>query len=155
VAKLGLTNGLAADEGKVGHNLDQSSSVQCVVSEASPTDLRNIPPGAATIDDLLGKDADRKDQARKASPVLDVDAGDPPFLIIHGNKDPIVAYSQAVEFEQALRSAGVPVLFQTVDGGGHGDFGAAWPAVNERIRLFLERNLYNPSTDVPTDMLKK
>jgi acetyl esterase/lipase len=155
-AKLGLTNGVAADEGRVGRNLGQSSRVQCVVSEASPTDLRAIPIGTPNIDPLLGVSAaDRSDRARSASPIVDVDAGDPPFLIIHGNKDPVVSYQQAVEFDAALRAVGVPVLFQTVDGGGHGDFASAWPAVNERIRLFLERNLYDPSTQVPTDMLKR
>lgn len=154
VAKLGLTNGVAASEGKVGPNLGQSSQVKCVVSEASPTDLRPIPAGTATIDALLGAGANRADVARSASPVLDVSAGDPPFLIIHGNKDPFVPYQQAVDLDAALRKAGVPVLFQTIDGGGHGGFTGLWPAINERIRLFLERNLYDPSTQVPTDTLK-
>lgn len=152
VAKLGL----AADDAsaaKAGPYRDQSSRVRCVVSEASPTDLRNIPPGVTTLDQFLGGGDERADHARSASPVVDIDAGDPPFLIIHGNKDPIVPYQQAVEFDAALRKAGVPALFQTVDGGGHGGFGSAWPAINERIRLFLERELYDPTIKVPTDML--
>ncbi|MFT3723352.1 MAG: alpha/beta hydrolase fold domain-containing protein [Hyphomonadaceae bacterium] len=153
-AKLGLTNGVAADEGKVGHYLDQSSAVKCVVSESSPTDLRLAPVGTPNIDPLLGSEGDRAELARRASPVLDVSAGDPPFLIIHGNKDPFVPFQQAVEFEAALRAAGVPVLFQTIDGGGHGGFTGLWPKINERIRLFLDRNLYDPATQVPTDTLK-
>lgn len=149
VAKLGLADG----DGAAGPNPGRSSRVRCVVSEASPTDLRDIPAGVPTIDQFLGTGEGRADRARDASPIVDVGPGDPPFLIIHGNKDPIVPYRQAVEFEAALRKAGVPVLFQTVDGGGHGGFGPAWPAVNERIRLFLERELYDPSIAVPTDML--
>jgi acetyl esterase/lipase len=153
VAKLGLTNGIAENEGKVGHNLAQSSAVNCVVSEASPTDMRPVPAGTPGIDAFLAG-PDRAEAGRSASPILDVKAGAPPFLIIHGNKDPIVPYQLAVEFDAALRAAGVRVFFQTVDGGGHGGFTKVWPAINERIRLFLERNLYDPSTQVPTDTLK-
>jgi acetyl esterase/lipase len=154
VSKLGLTNGVAENEGKVGRNLRQSSEVKCVISEASPTDMRPVPAGAPGMDALLGAGPDRVIATRSASPVLDISAGDPPFLIIHGNKDPIVPYQQAMEFEAALRAAGVPVLFQTVDGGGHGGFTGLWPVINDRIRLFLERNLYDPSTQVPTDTLR-
>ena len=64
-------------------------------------------------------------------------------------------YQESVRLDAALRAAGVPVLFQTVEGGGHGDFGAASPAVEERIRLFLERTFYDPKTEVPTDPLTK
>lgn len=152
VDKLGLTNEDPASEGTIGPNLDQSSKVSCVVSEASPTDLRAIPAGVPAIDQFFGGNGEgRADVARNASPVLDVDSSDPPFLIIHGDKDPLVPYQQAVEFDAALRKAGVPVWFQTVRGGSHGGFGAVWPIVNERIRLFLERHLYDKSTEVPTD----
>ena len=33
--------------------------------------------------------------------------------------------------------------------------GKALPVVTERMRLFLERNFYDPSTPVPTDTLSR
>jgi acetyl esterase/lipase len=157
--KVGLTNGVAAAEGKVGPNLKQSSRVQCVIDELGPMDLRSSgPAGAANpITQLLGgTSTDKPELARNASPILDVHAKAPPFLIIAGNKDPFVPYQQSVALDEALRKAGAPVvLFQTVDGGGHGDFGAARTVVEDRMRLFLEQNFYDHSTQVPTDTLHR
>ena len=156
--KVGLTNGVPANEGKLGPSLRQSSRVQCVIDELGPVDLRNSGPASPSnpITQLLGgASADKPDLARSASPILDVNPKAPPFLIIAGNKDPFVPYQQSVALADALGKAGAPVLFQTVDGGGHGDFGAAWPAVEDRMRLFLERNFYDPSTQVPTETLSK
>lgn len=142
---------------KVGLTGAAATRVQCVIDELGPMDLRNTGAGASNpvVQLLGGASAEKPDLARDASPILDVHAKAPPFLIIAGNKDPFVPYQQSVELDEALRKAGAPVLFQTVDGGGHGDFGRAWPAVEERIRLFLERNFYDHATEVPTDTLSK
>ncbi len=156
--KVGLTNGVAAAEGKLGPNLRQSSRVQCVIDYLGPMDLRNSGSGAANpiVQLLGGTSAEKPELARSASPILDVSSAAPPFLIIAGNKDPFVSYQQSVALNDALRKAGAPlVLFQTVDGGGHGDFGAAGPGVEERIRLFLERNFYDHSIQVPTETLSR
>jgi acetyl esterase/lipase len=158
-AKLGLSNGVATGGGKITTNPRQSTRVLCVIDELGPMDLRNSGSGSGPpnpIDLLLGgKAANKPALANNASPILDVDAKDPPFLIVAGNKDPFVPYQQSVALDEALRKAGVPVLFQTVDGGGHGDFGAARPVVEERMRLFLERMFYDHATPVPTDTLKR
>jgi len=156
--KVGLTNGVAAAEGKLGPNLRQSSQVQCVIDELGPMDLRSSGAGASNpiVQLLGGTSAEKPDLARSASPILDVNAKAPPFLIIAGNKDPFVPYQQSVALNDALRKAGArEVLFQTVDGGGHGDFGAARPVVEDRMRLFLERNFYDHSTQAPTDTLSR
>jgi acetyl esterase/lipase len=155
--KVGLTNGVAAAEGKLGPNLRQSSRVQCVIDELGPMDLRNSGAGATNpiVQLLGGTSTEKPDLARDASPILDAHAKAPPTLIIAGNKDPFVPYQQSVALDEALRKAGAPVLFQTVDGGGHGDFGKARPAVEERIRLFLEQNFYDHSTSVPTETLNR
>lgn len=155
--KVGLTNGVAAAEGKLGPNLKQSSRVQCVIDELGPMDLRNSGSGASNpIVQLLGGTSTEKPAlARDASPILDVHAKAPPFLIIAGNKDPFVPYQQSVALDEALRKVGAPVLFQTVDGGGHGDFGKARPVVEQRMMLFLEHNFYDHSTEVPTDTLSR
>jgi hypothetical protein len=118
--KLGLSNGVSTSSAKPRPYPHQSTRVLCVIDELGPMDLRNSGTGSNAITQLLGGTSiEHPDQARSASPILDVDAKDPPFLIIAGNKDPFVPYQQSVDLDTALRQAGVPVLFQTVDGGGH------------------------------------
>lgn len=149
VAALGLNNSEAA------------SKVQCVIDMFGPADLEHFDVGPPTgqpspVELLLGgKVADKAAAAHDASPIAHVDAKDPPFLIIHGTRDPLVNYQESVKLAEALRGTGVPVLFQTVEGGGHGDFGAAQGEVAKRIRAFLERNFYDPATPVPTDTLTR
>lgn len=159
VGLLGTSGGIAAVEGRLGTHLRQSSRVQCVIDIMGPADLANLDRAsgpASPINLMLGGSASEKpDVARQASPVSFVDRSDPPFLLIHGTADPVVSYQESVKFDAALRGAGVPVLFQTVEGGGHGDFGAALPQVFERQRLFLERVFYDPAIVVPIDPLKK
>lgn len=62
----------------------------------------------------------RPDLAKWASPATYVDRGDPPVLIIHGDKDPIVHYYLGPLFYNVLRLAGVRTRLVTVAGGGHG-----------------------------------
>jgi len=161
VAQLGLTNGDAAAEGKLGKHLNQSSKVQCVIDLLGPSDLRTVAvasagSGPSAVDQLLGGTPAQKPQlAADASPITHVDKNDPSFLIVHGTADPVVSYRQSVELDKALRQAGVPVIFQTVEGGGHGDFGAAQAEVERRIRAFLEKSLYDPSITVPADTLRR
>lgn len=161
VGELGLTGGVASTEGTLGRYRNQSSRVQCVVDMMGPADLVHMdregtsaePSGLELL--LGGRVADKPEVARNASPILFADPSDPPFLLIHGTKDPTVNYQESVKLAAALRAAGVPVLFQTVEGGGHGMFGNAAPAVAERTRLFFEQNLYDKTIQVPTDTLQK
>lgn len=159
VGELGTTGGVASVEGTLGGYRRQSSRVQCVVDMMGPADLVNLDRvggGNSPIVLMLGGTAAEKPElARNASPIAFVDRSDPPFLLIHGSKDPTVPYTESVKMEAALRAAGVPVLFQTVEGGGHGDFGTALPAVAERTRLFFEKMFYDPKIEVPTDTLKR
>ena len=48
--------------------------------------------------------------------------GLPPILIIHGDADPTVPYTQAVRLHQALDKAGVQNQLLTIPGGKHGGF---------------------------------
>ena len=49
----------------------------------------------------------------------DVDAFTPPFYIIHGTADSIVPVSQAESLAAALGAAGIPHVFEAVEGGEH------------------------------------
>jgi acetyl esterase/lipase len=159
VAMLGTTNGESAVEGELGEHREMSSDVQCVVDFFGPTDLRgaealNRLGQPSMVTQLLGAPAaERPELAAQASPVTHVDAGDVPFLIVHGTLDPLVNYSESVALDAALRQAGVRVFFQTIDGGGHGDFAANLPMVNERVDAFLRKQFYDPAVPVPADTL--
>ncbi|MBN9383319.1 MAG: alpha/beta hydrolase [Chitinophagaceae bacterium] len=62
----------------------------------------------------------RPDLAKWASPATYVDRGDPPVLILHGDKDPIIPYYLGPLFYNVLRLAGVKASLVTIAGGGHG-----------------------------------
>ena len=81
----------------------------------------------------------KKAKAAKANPITYVSKQTPPFLVVHGDQDPLVPYGQSVLLVDALKAAGVPVEFRTVKGGGHGvGFGRAEHAAAE---AFLTRHL--------------
>ncbi len=57
--------------------------------------------------------------AKRVSPLTYVRPGLPPMLLIHGDADMLVPYSQAVRMQEALDEAGVGNVLVTVPGGGH------------------------------------
>ncbi len=130
--------GTAGDvkEFDVGAHLEFSSRVQGVVDFFGPTDFTLMDgqarklPGAFTDHDapdspaselLGGPVQENKEKARRANPITYVTKDDPPFLILHGDKDPVVPHGQSVLLVEALEKAGVAVTFHTVKGGGHGN----------------------------------
>lgn len=60
--------------------------------------------------------------AKSVSPLTYVRAGLPPILTVHGDKDDVVPYSQAIRLHDALAKAGDKNKLITVKGGGHGMF---------------------------------
>ena len=83
---------------------------------------------------------ENKEKAAKASPITYVSKDAPPFLIMHGDRDMVVPYSQGELFYAALKKAGVDVTFVPVRGAGHGfDTGRA-EAIGT-VREFLGRVL--------------
>ncbi|MEU6843447.1 alpha/beta hydrolase [Streptomyces sp. NPDC046716] len=67
-----------------------------------------------------------------ASPVRQVHGDAPPFLVVHGEADSMVACSHGRDLARALRAAGAPVELHTVPGADHGWYGLA-PDEVERI----------------------
>jgi dipeptidyl aminopeptidase/acylaminoacyl peptidase len=85
--------------------------------------------------------ADNPEKAAKANPITYVKKDTPPFLIVHGDKDPLVPHHQSEILEAALKKAGVPVTFYTVKDGAHGGFKD--PNVPKLTRQFFEKYLKN------------
>jgi acetyl esterase/lipase len=140
----------------VGENLDQSSAVQAVVDYFGPTDFlqmdeHRLPGGqehspANSPESRLigGALQENKDKVAKANPISYITKNTPPFLICHGDADPLVPHHQSELLAAALKKASVPVTFYTVKGAGHGNFHD--PQVPEITQKFLTEQL-KPSVD--------
>jgi len=152
-ALVGTSAGVAELEGAEG-NTEYSSAVQAVVDLFGPSDIGTMGEGWSTMNHtapdspesllLGGPVLENLDKARAASPLTYVDKTDPPFLIIHGDRDPTVPYSQSEKFHSALQAAGVESTFITVRGGGHGFNESCDPPgsrVNAMVLEFFDRKL--------------
>ena len=136
VALLGTAEDVKELEGK--GNPGESSRVQCVVDWFGPTDFRALGPRAddakSPVTLLLGgPPSAEKEKAALASPVAHVHKGCPPFLIMHGDKDPLVPLAQSEALAETLKKAGVPVTLVTLEGAGHG--GKEFNAEESRKRI--------------------
>jgi dipeptidyl aminopeptidase/acylaminoacyl peptidase len=95
-------------------------------------------PEALLIGGLV---ADHPDKAAAASPITYVTPDDPPFLIVHGDADPIVPVGQARILDAALRKAGVPSTLVLLEGAGHGGREFQTAALRVQINSFFEERL--------------
>ena len=149
VAMLGTAGDVA--EFEVGENLEVSSRVQAVVDYFGPTDFLQmdaqrlsdgmVHDGADSPESELvgGPIQEHKDRVARANPITYVSKDDPPILIVHGDRDPLVPYQQSVLLKEALEKAGVSVTFYRVEGEGHGGFKD--PKVPKLTKAFLEKHL--------------
>ncbi len=148
-AMLGTSAGVA--EFDQGEHRDVSSAVQAVVDHFGPTDFLQMDahrlPGGMAHDapdspesQLVGGPIQQHpDRVARANPIAYVNGNEPPFLIVHGDRDPLVPYHQSELLRAALEKAGAPVTFHTVPGGGHGGF--TDPKVGELTKAFLAAHL--------------
>ena len=90
----------------------------------------------------VGNQSNADEIARRVSPINYVSGKTPPIISIHGDKDELVPYSQAVRLHQALDKAKVPNQLYTIAGGGHGGF---TPEQNQKawavVRQFLQQHV--------------
>ena len=86
---------------------------------------------------LGGTPLKRPDLSKAASPVNYVDKDDPPFIIVHGEKDESVPYQQSVLLQSYLNLAGVRNDLVIVKGAPH--FGVMFDTddVREKVLNFL------------------
>jgi acetyl esterase/lipase len=83
----------------------------------------------------------RPDLAKAASPVTYVDKGDPPFLLIHGEKDDLVSPKQSKLLSAWLSLSGVPNELLIVKDAPH--FGEMFDTeeVRTKVMNFLQKHL--------------
>ena len=94
----------------------------------------------------FGSMNDRFELAKQLSPINYVRADLPPIITIHGEKDNVVPYQQAVDLHKSLDKAGVKNRLVTVSGGGHGGFNREQMINNyAAVRRFLQESNILPS----------
>jgi len=149
---LGTSGGVASLEGDLG-NAGQSSRVQAVVDFYGPTDFLQMdaaaPPGGMKHDPadspesqlVGGAIQENKDKVARANPITYVSKDAPPFLILHGDADKLVPVNQSELLSEALRKAGVPVIFHKIVGAGHASPEFNLPEVKAMVRSFFDHTL--------------
>lgn len=135
----GTTSGLRIGENK-GFKVDlvgssptfssTSDAVQAVVDWFGPTDFLRMDSCGSTMNHndakspesslVGGPIQENKDKTSLADPAFYAGSKTPPFLIFHGDKDPLVPFCESEYFFGVLKSKGVGARFVPVPGGGHG-----------------------------------
>jgi acetyl esterase/lipase len=143
---LALLVGLARNE--KAFDADPAIHPLAILDFFGPTDLTTIidevAPGHGhdvqkdIVPKLLGGPlADHMDLARQASPLNFVSKGNPPVLILHGDKDDLVPYSQSQRLHARLDEAGIRNEMITVKGAGHDGPMFETPEIQEKVISFL------------------
>jgi acetyl esterase/lipase len=150
-ALAGVTAGVRELEGAVGAYPDQRSDVQAIVSYYGASDLTTIlaqstPFGLnmrrPALELLLGALPESvPDLAATASPVFHVGPGDPPLLLLHGDRDPQMPINQSHELQGAYEKAGLDVTLDVVHGAAHGGELFFTPDRVDRVIAFLRRTI--------------
>jgi acetyl esterase/lipase len=117
-------------EGNIGQFTTYSSSVDAVVDWFGPTDFLAMDSCGSSLvhnasnspeSSIIGGPIQvNKDKCALANPITFIDANDPPFLILHGDADPLVPHCQSEMLFNALKKANVPSQFVLVPNAQHG-----------------------------------
>jgi acetyl esterase/lipase len=153
VALLGTAGDVKEFEGD-GRNPGVSSRVQAVCDFYGPTDLLQMgkmskanskidhdAPTSPEAKLIGGPLQSNKEKADRANPVKYVTKDDPPFLIVHGDADPLVPDGQSKLLHDALQKAGVESTLIVIPGAGHG--GAQFGDAERigKITAFFDKHL--------------
>jgi acetyl esterase/lipase len=135
----GTTSGIRSGEYKgfqvdlIGNSPNYSATsdeVQAVVDWFGPTDFLRMDSCGSTMNHNDAKSPEstlvggliqeNKEKVRLADPAFYARHTTPPFLIFHGDKDPLVPFCESEYFYGELKSKDVKATFIPVPGGGHG-----------------------------------
>jgi acetyl esterase/lipase len=142
VCMLGVVDGNEIIEDDTPVNR-MSAKVQCVIARAAPTNFM----GGDIGESFLGVQVREKPstieykRAYEASPINHVSTDDPPFLFIHGDKDPVVPYVLSENMYNKLLEMKVESNLITVEGGVHGPGVINSPEVREKMVQWMDQHL--------------
>jgi len=149
---LGVTDGVTEFEGNAGWAV-YSSAVQAVCDLFGPTDFLHMNAAGSSQDHdaadspesrfIGGPIQENRDTVTRANPITYVtpDRTIPPFLIVHGDQDPLVPYNQSELLAAALASVGADHQLYRVVGGGHGGPAFQSDEVRALVDRFFDRRL--------------
>lgn len=129
-----------------------SSRVQAVCDWFGPTDFLQMDaagreqnhnaPDSPESQLVGGAIQEVPERVARANPITYVTGDEPPFLIVHGDKDPLVPHHQSVLLYEALIRAGArEVAFHTLEGAGHGGPHFETPEARAVVAGFFDRHL--------------
>jgi len=126
-----------------------TSSVQAVVDWYGPTDFSQMSkyPGIVDYDApdspeshlIGGPIQENLDKVKIANPITYITSDDPPFLIMHGDKDRRVPFNQSELLYEALKKANVKATMYKIKGAGHGGF--SQPTILKTVQDFFDQQL--------------
>ena len=128
--------------------------VQAVVGFAPVTDFEFELPArgglSPSLQGLFGQPKELNPASlallREAAPINHVTPGLPPFLLLHGDADKTVPLQESVNFQEKLKSSGVPCDLMVIPGAPHrlAEWEKCDPNFANRMILWLRRNLGDP-----------
>jgi dipeptidyl aminopeptidase/acylaminoacyl peptidase len=139
---------LAAVTATGGNGDSDSTRVKAVAVFFPPTDFVDFGGKALdSRDELFGRllgdaakpqaagedDGDAARLLKQISPAHLVTRGSPPFLLIHGDADPVVPLQQSERMLAALKAADVPAELIVKKGGGH-----PWFTIHEEVKVVAD-----------------
>lgn len=135
-ALLGLTTPHDGFDGDGGF-ADQSSSVRAVVDMFGPADLKSEFAAAnqRIVEQVFGASSSDDPIIMKASPVSYASHDAPPFLILHGAQDRLVAPAQSRELYEHLTAAGAQATLVIVSNAGHSFVPMGGPISPTRLEI--------------------
>lgn len=117
-------------EGALGEYTATSSHVDAVVDWFGPTDFLIMDQcGSSFSHDeekspesslVGGAIQSHKDECKMADPATYVQKNNPPFLIFHGDVDPLVPHCQSEHLQEKLSESGAESTLHIIEGGKHG-----------------------------------
>jgi len=78
---------------------------------------------------------------KSASPVTYLSKDDPPVLILHGDKDPLVPLSQGEYLHKRYQEMGLESSLHVIEGAGHGGPQFSDPARYALVKEFFDRHV--------------
>ncbi|MCH7815994.1 MAG: prolyl oligopeptidase family serine peptidase [Proteobacteria bacterium] len=137
---LSLMLGLDSDAGEADARdevMRHSNKIAAVVAYFPPVDLREI---TGPNDRFPALDF-APEKAAAISPILHVDASDPPILLIHGDADTLVNISNSTIMQAEFQNQHVLSEFITIPGAGHGFRGDDAVQAAEARLAWFQRHL--------------
>ena len=142
-------DGLSIDlEGSVGKFTDAESHVDAVVNWYGPTDFlimdtcgsefSHDAPESPESSLIGGPIQENKEKVMLANPLTYASNDNPPMLIFHGDKDPLVPLCESQKLYEKQMETGASSQLVIVPGGGHGP-GVMIPEYFEQMVAFFDK----------------